>query len=210
MDSAPSQEEDKDFAQRFRDHFETLVPEIQRRWPEVTHQALEATRGSFDEVVHLIASQGDRAVQTVQQQLEDLMHQPGESVRSFADTLEPLEEQLEQLLDDLNSTLRPKIERPVRERPLLALAIAAGVGVSRRCPADRRSSFLMSELPGSQESRPRGLGAAGSSDSVSRFGDGPARPHCSAGSESREASPDQRRCVFGHGRNLDAAGSCGC
>ena len=90
MDSAPSQEEDKDFAQRFRDHFETLVPEIQRRWPEVTHQALEATRGSFDEVVHLIASQGDRAVQTVQQQLEDLMHQPGESVRSFADTLEPL------------------------------------------------------------------------------------------------------------------------
>ena len=129
MDSAPSQEEDKDFAQRFRDHFETLVPEIQRRWPEVTHQALEATRGSFDEVVHLIASQGDRAVQTVQQQLEDLMHQPGEGMRSFADTLEPLEEQLEQLLDDLNSTLRPKIERPVRERPLLALAIAAGVGV---------------------------------------------------------------------------------
>jgi ElaB/YqjD/DUF883 family membrane-anchored ribosome-binding protein len=50
-------------------------------------------------------------------------------VRSFADTLEPLEEQLEQLLDDLNSTLRPKIERPVRQRPLLALAIAAGVGV---------------------------------------------------------------------------------
>jgi ElaB/YqjD/DUF883 family membrane-anchored ribosome-binding protein len=65
----------------------------------------------------------------VQQQLEDLMHQPGSSVRSFADTLEPLEEQLEQLLDDLNSTLRPKIERPVRQRPLLALAVAAGVGV---------------------------------------------------------------------------------
>ena len=129
MDSAPSQEEDKDFAQRFRDHFESLVPEIQRRWPEVTHQALEATRGSFDEVVQLIASQGDRAVQTVQQQLEDLMHQPGDGVRRFADTLEPLEEQLEQLLDDLNATLRPKIERPVRERPLLALAIAAGVGV---------------------------------------------------------------------------------
>ena len=50
-------------------------------------------------------------------------------MRSFADTLEPLEEQLKQLLDDLNSTLRPKIERPVRQRPLLALAIAAGVGV---------------------------------------------------------------------------------
>jgi ElaB/YqjD/DUF883 family membrane-anchored ribosome-binding protein len=129
MDSAPSQAEEKDFAHRFRDHFETLVPEIQRRWPEVTHQALQATRGSFDDVVQLIASQGDRAVQTVQHQLEDLMHEPGEGVRSFADTLEPLEEQLEQLLDELNSTLRPKIERPVREWPLLSIAIAAGVGV---------------------------------------------------------------------------------
>ena len=95
----------------------------------MTHQALQATRGSFDDVVQLIASQGDRAVQTVQHQLEDLMHESGEGVRSFADTLEPLEEQLEQLLDELNSTLRPKIERPVRERPLLSIAIAAGVGV---------------------------------------------------------------------------------
>ena len=91
--------------------------------------SLRGHPGSFDEVVHFIASQGDRAVQTVQQQLEDLMHHPGDGVRSFADTLEPLEEQLEQLLDDLNSTLRPKIERPVRERPLMALAIAAGIGV---------------------------------------------------------------------------------
>ena len=49
-------------------------------------------------------------------------------MRNFGDTLEPLEEQLEQLLDDLNATLRPKIERPVRERPLQSLAIAAGVG----------------------------------------------------------------------------------
>ncbi len=129
MDSAPSPEEEQDFAHRFRDRFESLAPEIQRRWPEVTHQALEATRGSFDDVVELIASQGDRAVQTVKHQLEDLMLQPGESVQGLADTLEPLEEQLEQLLDDLNATLRPKIEKPVRERPLLSLAIATGVGV---------------------------------------------------------------------------------
>jgi len=65
----------------------------------------------------------------VKHQLEDLTLEPGESARSLADTLEPLEKQLEQLLDELNSTLRPKIERPVRQRPLLSLAIAAGVGV---------------------------------------------------------------------------------
>jgi hypothetical protein len=45
------------------------------------------------------------------------------------DSLRPLEEQLEHLLDELNTTLRPRIEKPVRERPLMALGIAAGVGL---------------------------------------------------------------------------------
>jgi hypothetical protein len=46
-----------------------------------------------------------------------------------AESLKPLEDQLERLLDELNSTLRPKIEKPVREQPLVALAAAAGVGL---------------------------------------------------------------------------------
>ena len=96
---------------------------------QVTHQALEATRGSLDEVVHLIAAQSDRASSSVRLQLEDLMHQAGDRTRNLAESLEPLEEQLEQLLDDLNRTLRPKIEKPLRERPLLSVAVAAGVGV---------------------------------------------------------------------------------
>ena len=133
MDSAPSPAESttepQDAANRFRDRFDALLPEIQRRWPEVTHQALEATRGSLDEVVHLIAAQSDRASSSVRLQLEDLMHQAGDRTRNLAESLEPLEEQLEQLLDDLNRTLRPKIEKPLRERPLLSVAVAAGVGV---------------------------------------------------------------------------------
>ncbi len=35
----------------------------------------------------------------------------------------------EELLDELNTTLRPRIETPVRERPLVAIGIAAGIGV---------------------------------------------------------------------------------
>ena len=31
--------------------------------------------------------------------------------------------------DELNSTLRPKIEAPVRQRPLLAVGVALGVGL---------------------------------------------------------------------------------
>ena len=133
LDSAPSPAEStaesQDLAHRFRDRFETLLPEIQKRWPEVTHQALEATRGSLDDVVHLIATHSDRASTTVRHQLEELIHQAGDRSRHLADSLQPLEEQLEQLLDDLNRTLRPKIEKPLRERPLLSVAVAAGVGV---------------------------------------------------------------------------------
>ena len=133
MDSAPSSADasadSQDLAYSFRDRFESLLPEIQKRWPEVTHQALEATRGSFDEVVHLISSQSDRAASLVTAQLEDLLHQAGDRTRNLADNLDPLEEQLEHLLDELNRTLRPKLEKPVRERPLMSLAVAAGVGI---------------------------------------------------------------------------------
>jgi ElaB/YqjD/DUF883 family membrane-anchored ribosome-binding protein len=65
----------------------------------------------------------------VHHQLEDLLQSIGGQTEGFGRSLEPLEQQLEQLLDDLNDTLRPRIERPVRQRPLLSLAIAAGVGV---------------------------------------------------------------------------------
>ena len=133
MDSAPSSADasadSQDLAYSFRDRFESLLPEIQKRWPEVTHQALEATRGSFDEVVHLISSQSDRAASLVTAQLEDLLHQAGDRTRNLADNLDPLEEQLEHLLDELNRSLRPKLEKPVRERPLMSLAVAAGVGI---------------------------------------------------------------------------------
>ena len=43
--------------------------------------------------------------------------------------IEPIESQLEELLDELNKTLRPKIERPIRKKPILAIAIAASIGV---------------------------------------------------------------------------------
>jgi ElaB/YqjD/DUF883 family membrane-anchored ribosome-binding protein len=53
----------------------------------------------------------------------------GDQTQRLGQTLQPLEQQLESLLDELNATLRPRIEKPVRERPLLALGLAAGVGV---------------------------------------------------------------------------------
>ena len=113
----------------FRDRFESLLPTIQREWPEVARHTLEATRGSLDTVVEVIARQTGRTSEGVQEQLLELLQVSGDQVGHLADSLRPLEEQLEQLLDDLNANLRPRIEKPVRQRPLMALGIAAGVGL---------------------------------------------------------------------------------
>lgn len=113
----------------FRERFETLLPRIQKEWPDVARHTLEATRGSFDHVVEVISRQSGTTASGVRQQLTDLLHVTTEQASHMAENLKPLEEQLESLLDELNSTLRPRIEKPVREKPLLALSVAAGVGL---------------------------------------------------------------------------------
>jgi hypothetical protein len=115
--------------QAFRERFEAMIPTIQQEWPDVARHTLEATRGSLDEVVAVIAAQTGRTATAVQGQLLDLLEVAEEQTHRIADNLEPLEDQLERLLDELDATLRPKLERPVRERPLLALGIAVGVGL---------------------------------------------------------------------------------
>ncbi len=123
--------EDKaNYEKWFSERFESLLPSIQKRWPDVALQTLEATCGSLDEVVRVIAQQSAIANSSgVREQLEELLNVAGDRTKDLADSLEPLEKQLEDLLDELNSTLRPKLETPVRNRPLLAVGIAAGVGI---------------------------------------------------------------------------------
>ena len=115
--------------QWFSDRFDSLLPRIQEHWPDLAQQTLEATRGSLDELIRIISEHSGKTTQGVQEQLEDLFNSAGNRTKDIADSLEPLEKQLEELLDELNSTLRPRIETPVRKRPLLAIGIAAGIGV---------------------------------------------------------------------------------
>jgi ElaB/YqjD/DUF883 family membrane-anchored ribosome-binding protein len=128
MASTPPQSNGR-FEHHFRERFDSLLPTIQERWPDLAHHTLEATRGSVDELVRLIEANTGLTPQGVRDQLEDLLLNAGDRSRDWADSLDPLEEQLEQLLDELNSTLRPKIEAPVRQRPLLAVGVALGVGL---------------------------------------------------------------------------------
>ena len=113
----------------FRERFEALLPRIQEQWPSVARHSLEASRGSLEEVAAVIASQTGRTVTVVQEQLLELLQVAGEQTARLADGLEPLEQQLQRLLDELDATLRPRLEAPVRQRPLLAVGLAAGLGL---------------------------------------------------------------------------------
>ena len=111
------------------ERFETLLPKIQELWPEMAKQTLEATQGSFDELVEVISLHSGKTTSGVKEQLEELFNTASSQTKTIAQSLEPLEKQLEDLLDELNSTLRPRIEKPVRQRPILAIGIATGIGV---------------------------------------------------------------------------------
>ena len=115
--------------QWFNEQFDSLLPKIQERWPDLAKQTLEATKGSLDDLINVISVHSGKNSFGVQEQLEEIFHSATDTTRGIAESLEPLEKQLEELLDELNSTLRPRIEKPVRKRPLLAISIAAGIGI---------------------------------------------------------------------------------
>tara|TARA_Y100001968_G_C19090626_1_gene587535 strand:- start:132 stop:590 length:459 start_codon:yes stop_codon:yes gene_type:complete len=125
----PSTLNENDIYQSFTDRFETLLPKIQERWPDLAKQTLEATRGSLDELVRVISTHSGKNTYGVKEQLEELFNSASDRTKDIAESLEPLEKQLEDLLDDLNSSLRPRIEKPIRQKPLLSIGIAAGVGI---------------------------------------------------------------------------------
>ena len=120
---------DKSSEQWFTEQFENLLPKIQERWPDLAKQTLEATKGSLDDLINVISLHSGKNSFGVKEQLEEILHSATDTTRGLAESLEPLEKQLEDLLDELNSNMRPRIEKPVRERPLLAIGIAAGIGV---------------------------------------------------------------------------------
>tara|TARA_B100000214_G_scaffold41840_1_gene26249 strand:- start:329 stop:793 length:465 start_codon:yes stop_codon:yes gene_type:complete len=132
--SSKSVEAEKPIAEKspeqwFNDQFDSLLPKIQERWPDLAKQTLEATKGSLDDLINVISVHSGKNSFGVQEQLEEIFHSATDTTRGIAESLEPLEKQLEELLDELNSTLRPRIEKPVRKRPLLAISIAAGIGI---------------------------------------------------------------------------------
>ena len=108
---------------------DSLIPLIKEKWPNIAQQTLEATKGSIDDLVEVIASHSGPSVIGIKSQLFEFIDSIGDSNWYISEKIEPIESQLEELLEELNNTLRPKIESPIRKKPLLSIAIAAGIGL---------------------------------------------------------------------------------
>ena len=106
-----------------------LIPLIKEKWPTVAQQTLEATKGSIDDLVEVISSHSGTSAIGIKHQLFEIIDSIRENDWEISEKIEPIESQLEELLEELNNTLRPKIESPIRKKPILSIAIAAGIGL---------------------------------------------------------------------------------
>ena len=108
---------------------DNLIPLIQEKWPSIAQQTLETAKGSIDDLVGAIAKHTGSPSNGIKNQLFEIIETIQENNWEIAEKIEPIESQLEELLDELNNTLRPKIEKPIRKKPILSIAIAAGIGL---------------------------------------------------------------------------------
>ena len=108
---------------------DSLIPLIKEKWPDIAQQTLEATKGSIDDLVEVISSHSGTSAIGIKRQLYEIIDSIRENNWEISDKIEPIESQLEELLEELNNTLRPKIESPIRKKPILSIAIAAGIGL---------------------------------------------------------------------------------
>ncbi len=113
----------------FLEKIDSLIPLIKEKWPNIAQQTLEATKGSIDDLVEAISSHTGASAIGIKRQLFEIIDSIRENNWEISEKIEPIESQLEELLEELNNTLRPKIESPIRKKPILSIAIAAGIGL---------------------------------------------------------------------------------
>lgn len=119
-------------ADPLREHFQALLPLLQQEWPEIARERWEATRGSLEELVQLIASQTSHTRTIIRAQLLELVNHMGrirETPKEWDEVLHPLEEQLDTLIDELRRDLGPRLKRSIQQQPLLSLSVAILAGL---------------------------------------------------------------------------------
>ncbi len=118
-------------ADPLREHFQFLLPLLQQEWPQITREHLEGTRGSMEELVQLIASQTSHTRVVIRAQLLELADhvvRVRQGTNPWDQMVQPLEEQLGSLIEELRQDLQPRLQQAVRQRPLLSLSAAVLAG----------------------------------------------------------------------------------
>ena len=108
---------------------DNLIPLIQEKWPNIAAKTIEATKGSIDDLVSVIEENTGTSTLGIKKQLFEIIDSIQSNNWEISEHIQPIESQLEELLDELNQTLRPKIESPIKQKPILSIAIAAGIGL---------------------------------------------------------------------------------
>ena len=97
---------------------DSLIPLIQERWPSIAKQTIEASKGKIDDLVNIISNHTGKSSVGIKEQLFDIIDSIQANNWEIGEHIEPIESQLEELLDELSQKLRPKIERPTRKKPI--------------------------------------------------------------------------------------------
>ena len=87
---------------------DSLLPLIKEKWPTIAQKTLETTKGSIDDLVEVIANSTGSSAVGIKRQLFEIIDSIRENKWDISEKIEPIESQLEELLEELNNTLRPK------------------------------------------------------------------------------------------------------
>ena len=84
---------------------DSLIPLIKEKWPTIAQKTLEATKGSIDDLVEVIASHTGTSAIGIKTQLFEIIDSIRENNWEISDKIDPIESQLEELLEELNLSL---------------------------------------------------------------------------------------------------------
>merc|ERR1711991_58821 len=73
---------------------DSLIPLIKEKWPNIAQQTLEATKGSIDDLVEVIASHSGTSVIGIKSQLFEIIDSIRENNWEISEKIEPIESQL--------------------------------------------------------------------------------------------------------------------
>ena len=77
---------------------DSLIPLIKEKWPNIAQQTLEATKGSIDDLIEVIATHSGTSVIGIKSQLFEIIDSIRENNWEISEKIEPIESQLEEVL----------------------------------------------------------------------------------------------------------------